>query len=256
MRAGKVIGTLNQLFFPLSQMQQSNFMEPGPIEPSRPSARKIGRPSQGKSAEKAQTILSGALEVFTTQGYAAATMSSLAIAAGVSKPTLYSYFESKEGLFVALIQHLVSDNPLSEEVLSEAIRLKRPPEQVLSQMGTSVLENFAVKKPMLTLFRLMIGESERFPMLTRTFVREVQKPLLENVAAYLAAQPHLFYSDPMVAARMFVGPIVHYTMTQYVMHGDDILPMDRDHMVQELVKLVVQSGSPHAQLTTTDEGMV
>lgn len=225
-------------------MQPPNFMESSPVDPSEASARKVGRPSQGKSAEKSRAILVGALDVFTADGYAAATMDRLAAAAGVSKPTIYSYFKSKEGLFVALIQHLVKGNRMPMEVLPEAIRLQLPPEQVLTHMGTSVLESFAVKQPMLTLFRLMIGESERFPQLTKTFVREVEKPLLENVSAYLAAQPHLHFSDPMVAARMFVGSIVHYIVTQYVMHGDDLLPMDRDHMVKELVQLVVNAGRP------------
>ncbi|MGD1896677.1 MAG: TetR/AcrR family transcriptional regulator [Phormidesmis sp.] len=221
-------------------------MAPSPVDPTETSARKMGRPSQGKSAEKAQAILVGALEVFTTEGYAAATMDRLAAAAGVSKPTIYSYFESKEGLFVALIQYLVSDDDMSLEMLPEAIRLQLPPEKVLFKMGTSVLESFAVDQPRLTLFRLMIGESERFPKLTKTFVREVQKPLLENVSTYLAAQPHLHFSDPMVAARMFVGSIVHYIITQYVMHGANILPMERDHMVKELVQLIVQAGQPQS----------
>ncbi|MEL6940616.1 MAG: TetR/AcrR family transcriptional regulator [Cyanobacteria bacterium J06598_1] len=219
-------------------------MKPSPANRSNNSARKIGRPSKGKSPEKTQAILSGALNVFTTQGYAAATIDSLATAAGVSKPTIYSYFKSKEGLFVALIQHLVNDNRMPMETLPEAIRLQLPPEKVLFQMGTSVLEKFAAEQPMLTLLRLMIGESERFPQLTKTFIREVHKPLIESISAYLAAQPHLHYPDPMVAARMFVGPIMHYTMTHYVMHGNDIVPMDQHHMVKELVQLVVRAGRP------------
>ena len=221
-------------------------MAPSPVDPTETSARKMGRPSQGKSAEKAQAILVGALEVFTTEGYAAATMARLAAAAGVSKPTIYSYFDSKEGVVGALIQYLVSDVDMSLEMLPEAIRLQLPPEKVLFKMGTSVLESFAVDQPRLTLFRLMIGESERFPKLTKTYVREVQKPLLENVSTYLAAQPHLHFSDPMVAARMFVGSIVHYIITQYVMHGANILPMERDHMGKELVQLIVQAGQPQS----------
>lgn len=214
--------------------------------PSKEPASKGGRPSQGKSTDKAQAILTGALAVFTTQGYAAASMDRLAAAGGVSKPTIYSYFQSKEGLFVALIQHLVENDSSPAAVLPEAIRLQLPPEKVLSQIATSVLEKFSADQPMLTLFRLMIGESERFPMLTANFVREVEKPLLDSFSAYLAAQPHLHYPDPMVAARMFVGTIVHYIVTQFVLHGEEILPMDRDHMVKELVQLTVRAGKPQS----------
>ena len=55
--------------------------------------------SSGK-ADKEELILQGALQVFMTQGYTAASMDRIAAAAGVSKSTLYSYFRDKEGLFV------------------------------------------------------------------------------------------------------------------------------------------------------------
>ncbi|MEL7315245.1 MAG: TetR/AcrR family transcriptional regulator, partial [Cyanobacteria bacterium J06559_3] len=60
--------------------------------------------------DKAKAILSGALQVFTTQGYAAASMDRIASAAGVSKPTLYRYFQDKETLFVTLIQQSMQKN--------------------------------------------------------------------------------------------------------------------------------------------------
>lgn len=58
----------------------------------------------GGKADKEEVILQGALQVFTHQGYAAASMDRIAAAAGVSKSTLYSYFRDKEGVFVALVQ--------------------------------------------------------------------------------------------------------------------------------------------------------
>ncbi|MBE9202404.1 TetR/AcrR family transcriptional regulator [Synechocystis salina LEGE 06099] len=82
-------------------MQPKPVKELDPIKPLRP------------SNDKAEQILDGALKIFTTQGYAAASMDRIAKAAGVSKPTLYSYFQDKEGLFMALVRHLTqSCDPL------------------------------------------------------------------------------------------------------------------------------------------------
>ncbi len=69
----------------------------------------IGRKAQnrrvaGKDPDKRRQILDGAQAVFATRGFDAASMSDIAAAAGVSKSTLYVYFEDKEHLFVALIQ--------------------------------------------------------------------------------------------------------------------------------------------------------
>ncbi|MFM2305164.1 MAG: hypothetical protein RLZZ135_2577, partial [Cyanobacteriota bacterium] len=59
------------------------------------------------SADKAAAILAGGMQEFLAHGYAGTSMDRVATAAGVSKATVYSHFQDKEGLFVALIEQLV-----------------------------------------------------------------------------------------------------------------------------------------------------
>ena len=47
-------------------------------------------------------ILEAALKVFSASGYTGASMDAVAIEAGLSKPTLYQYFDSKEQLFATM----------------------------------------------------------------------------------------------------------------------------------------------------------
>ncbi len=188
--------------------------------------------------EKARAILAGALQVFTTRGYSGASMDRIAAAAGVSKTTMYSYFQDKERLFVALIQDLTAANRQIVFGFLTSSDLGGPPDQVLRQMARLVVDNFAANQPLLTLIRLVIGESERFPELGKTFVREVQKPMLEQLTLYLAAQPQLNLPDPMVAARVFAGTLVHYFLVQSLMHGDEIIPIERDRLVDGLVDIL------------------
>ena len=195
--------------------------------------------SKDKS-DKATVIMAGALQVFTTYGYAAASMDRIASTAGVSKPTLYRYFQDKEGLFIALIQHLTQNNRQMLFNLPTEPDLQNPPDQVLRQLATSVLDEFSRNQPLSTLMRLIIGESERFPELAQTFVREIQKPLLERLSGYLASQTQLQLPDPMVAARVFVGSLVHYLIIQKIMHGSDILPLERDRMVNGLILIITK----------------
>lgn len=197
----------------------------------------MNRPSKNKS-DKGEAILAGALQVFTKHGYAAASMDRIASAAGVSKPTLYSYFQDKEGLFVALMQQLTKKSNQMIFSLRTSLDLQTPPDQVLHQIATSVLEEFSHNQQLLTLMRLIIGESERFPQLARTFMVEIEKPLLEQLSFYLASQTQLKLPDPMVAARIFAGSIVHYLIVQNILHGKDILPLERDRMVDGLVELL------------------
>ncbi len=54
-------------------------------------------------AQREQLILDVAGHVFARDGYHTAAMEEIAQLAGVSKPMLYAYFQSKEGLYVAYI---------------------------------------------------------------------------------------------------------------------------------------------------------
>ena len=51
-----------------------------------------------------QTIMARALELFAAKGYEGVSVSELTEAAGITKPTLYYYFGSKEGVFEAVVQ--------------------------------------------------------------------------------------------------------------------------------------------------------
>jgi AcrR family transcriptional regulator len=55
--------------------------------------------------ERESQILAVASEVFGTEGYAATSIQTVAERAGISKPLIYNYFGSKEGLFLACLEH-------------------------------------------------------------------------------------------------------------------------------------------------------
>src|SRR5438477_8813043 len=56
-----------------------------------------------------QLILDVAGQVFAQAGYESAPMDEIASLAGVSKPMLYAYFESKEGLYAAYVERMGTD---------------------------------------------------------------------------------------------------------------------------------------------------
>ncbi len=60
--------------------------------------------SQEDKAKRQESILLAALSQFSEKGIQATRMEDIAREAGVSKGTLYLYFESKDALFAALIQ--------------------------------------------------------------------------------------------------------------------------------------------------------
>jgi len=61
----------------------------------------------GKGGVK-QTILNNALELFSAKGYEGVSVNELTEASGITKPTLYYYFGSKEGVFEAVCKSYYS----------------------------------------------------------------------------------------------------------------------------------------------------
>lgn len=184
------------------------------------------------------------MQVFITHGYAAASMDQIAVTAGVSKPTLYNYFKNKEGLFTALIEQMVLGDSIHNLFGDlEAVRgfIELPLRDSLKQLAHLLLEHFSNDKPLLTLFRLLIGESGRFPNLAQTFIRNIEQPLLEELTHLFANHPDLKITDPALTARFFHGCIVHYVIVQEILHGRDIIPLERNYFINNLIDLLLYS---------------
>ena len=70
--------------------------------------KKLGnRPRTRIQQQKTEAILEAALEVFSAYGYRGATVDRIAKAAGLSKPNLLYYFNSKEAIYRAVLGRLL-----------------------------------------------------------------------------------------------------------------------------------------------------
>lgn len=191
--------------------------------------------------EKVDAILAGAMQEFLAHGYAATTMDKVTAAAGVSKTTVYSYFQDKEGLFTALIEKLAQKEYSAVFNPEDPQFLEGEPEIVLRRLATSILNNTNCSQELLGLVRLIIGESGRFPLLAQVFVRNVDKPGLDLITRYITSHPELQLPDPEVAARIFMGTLIHFTILQHMLHSQEILPMESDRLIDNLVNLMISN---------------
>ncbi|MFC4004795.1 TetR/AcrR family transcriptional regulator [Prauserella oleivorans] len=69
-----------------------------------PTAKTPARRKRMPRAQRERQMIEVAEAVFSERGYTAASMDEIAERVGVSKPMLYEYFNSKEGLLLACIQ--------------------------------------------------------------------------------------------------------------------------------------------------------
>lgn len=62
-----------------------------------------------EKAQRIQSIIQAAKKVFASKGYLKTTMDEIALAAEVTKPTIYLYFKAKDDLFFSLMLPLIDD---------------------------------------------------------------------------------------------------------------------------------------------------
>jgi AcrR family transcriptional regulator len=200
---------------------------------------KAPRANRQLSSEKAEAILEGGMQEFLAHGYAATSMERVAIAAGVSKATVYSHFQDKEGLFIALIQRLVEGKFRSVFGPANAQVLQTAPEIVLRDLANRLLDTCMSEPQFLNFMRVILGESGRFPQLARAFVRNIEQTSFKRLRQYFTTCPQLKLSDPEATARIFIGTLVHFMIVQEMLHGKDIVPMERARLIENLVKLII-----------------
>ena len=72
-----------------------------------------------------------AFSLFAAHGYESTTMSQIANAIGIKKPTLYSYYESKEELFLSIFTEVAEEyRQCIEQILAEAQQMESTKEQL------------------------------------------------------------------------------------------------------------------------------
>lgn len=159
---------------------------------------------EGLSVAKREQILQGAMHVFTSEGFGGASMEQVAKHSGVSKGTLYNYFDSKQALFAVLIA--MECDKLRGLVFSlDGVRA--PPEAVLMQVGLAFMQS-TLRPHEMAMARTVLAESHKFPELGRAFESagpELGALSLGRYLRGLADQKLLAIDDELLAAHQFIG---------------------------------------------------
>ena len=193
--------------------------------------------AESRSSQKVAAILQGAMQEFLTHGFAGTTMDRVTAAAGVSKATVYSYFQDKEKLFFALIDRSISNHRSRLDQLNPDF-FQREPSQVLADLANNFLDRVSDTPELLDLIRLTIAESKRFPMLAQQLILDTDFQFVGVVDRYLRSRPDLQLADPEATTRIFLGTLVHYAIVEYMLQAGAILPMERHQLVNGLVELI------------------
>ena len=165
-------------------------------------------------------IVDAALEVFAEKGFAAAKLDDIARRAGISKATLYLYFETKEEIFRAVAQAAVAAllGPLETPAeVSDGLFAEFAP-RLLSRTA-EIMNGGRVP----AIARMVIGESRNFPDLARIWHDDVVASVIGILTAIIAraqARGEVAPGDPRLHAFSLMGPMVMAMLFREVFGGE------------------------------------
>ncbi|MBX6365040.1 MAG: TetR/AcrR family transcriptional regulator [Gemmatimonadetes bacterium] len=131
----------------------------------------VGRWRRRRDARPGE-IIQAALALFVERGFAATRVEEIAARAGVTKGTVYLYFDSKEDLFRAAVEEsLVPLIETGERMVEEA----GPSQAELFRVLVAGWWDLMREPPLSGLPKLMMAEAANFPEVTRFYAEQVAK---------------------------------------------------------------------------------
>jgi len=162
-----------------------------------------------RKSARPEEILQAALEVFTDRGFAATKLEDVARRAGVTKGTIYLYYENKEALFKALVRETIVPVIAKGEALAHSFT--GTARDLFEQL---VREYFRLMgdTPLSGIPRLMIAEAGNFPELARFYYEEVVTRghrLMAGVLERGMKAGEFRRVNVAVATKLAMAPLMH-----------------------------------------------
>jgi AcrR family transcriptional regulator len=121
-------------------------------------ARPVPKRQRRKEARPAE-IRAAALQVFSERGFAAARLEDVAEVAGVSKATIYLYFESKADLFAAIVREIATPR---FDAIEKLIDTHEGPSGELIDFILARLQEVATTTELPALLKIILAEAGNF----------------------------------------------------------------------------------------------
>jgi AcrR family transcriptional regulator len=131
------------------------------LSQTRWARRKDARPAE---------ILEAALQIFAEKGFAGARMDDIAHRAGVTKGTIYLYFESKEAVFKTLVRESIG---ATLSGVTQAVQSFDGPVRELIAMALRAMAHLILTSDRVVIPKIIIAESGNFPELARFYREEI-----------------------------------------------------------------------------------
>ena len=130
-----------------------------------------------RKAERPQEILEAAFVEFSRNGYASTALDQIAERAGVTKGTIYVYFENKEHLFISMVREITKTTLDTVHDMFETHEGSTA--ELLRAQFSFMYQHIVEDKRRREVVRMLIAEAPRFPELADRYHEEILRPCLD-----------------------------------------------------------------------------
>lgn len=168
-------------------------------------------------------ILDAAFTEFVKNGYAATRVEDIAEHVGVTKGTVYVYFETKEVLFEATIRH---GSTSFADIVKHADTYHGTPTQRLKSLLEALYGYLASDNQNREVLKLVISEGQKFPDIVERHDRDVIQPLMKMITELVdeGVKAGEFRSDSVVFPELVMAPLMTLAVLRIIF--DDRKKMD------------------------------
>jgi len=168
-----------------------------------------------------EEILDAALDLFTEKGYSSTRMIDIAKKAGISKGTLYLYFDSKEIVFEELVKTILS--PMVDEAETAISQFQGSSTELIQEFVAGWWANIWHSK-LSGIPKLIFSEAGNFPDMatfyTDTIVKRV-RGLFEKIIQQGITDKEFKECDVKTAARLLMAPVIQATIWKHSLRPYD-----------------------------------
>jgi AcrR family transcriptional regulator len=164
-------------------------------------------------------LVDAALEVFAEKGYAATRLADVARRAGVTKGTIYLYFENKEALFKAVVRQTIIPNIAQAE--RDAAAFAGSAAELLRDMITGWWRVIGETK-LSAIPKLVMSEAANFPTLARFYQHEVvarSHRLIADIVRRGIDRGEFLPVNVMAVTRLAMAPLVLAVLNQHSVYS-------------------------------------
>ena len=190
--------------------------------------------------ERVPEILEAALASFGEKGFAATRMDDIAARAGITKGTIYLYFDSKEAVFKALARQSAG---AQIEAVTEQVKAADGPAPDLLRFVIRTLGHFMRTTDRIILPRVLLSEMGNFPELAEFWRREIIDRglgLFETIIRRGIARGEFRAVTPQHAARLCIAPLLVMAMWRMHFEKFDSAPYDYQGLVETHIETLLR----------------